>query len=177
MMWLCFTAGQRKPLCRVLFDTYTVIVSGKNGGTGVGVVEVFDLDQPADSRLTNVSTRGLVQTGGNVMIGGFIVSGASGSINLLVRVLGPTLTSFGVANALHDPALQLYDGNGTVIASNNNWKDSQQTQIQNTGLQPPNNLESAIAMTASPGNYTAIVHGTNNTTGVALVEVYQVSSF
>jgi hypothetical protein len=111
------------------------------------------------------------------MIGGFVVSGASGSINLIVRVLGPTLSSFGVANALADPTLQLYDGNGTVIASNNNWKDSQQTQIQNTGRQPRNNLEPAIAKTVSPGNYTAIVRGNNNTTGVGLFEVYQVSSF
>jgi hypothetical protein len=109
------------------------------------------------------------------MIGGFIVSGASGSINLVVRVLGPTLTSFGVANALADPTLQLYDGNGTVIASNNNWKDLQQTQIQNSGRKPPNDLEPAIAVTASPGHYTAIVRGNNNTTGVGLVEVYQVS--
>jgi len=111
------------------------------------------------------------------MIGGFVVSGASGSINLLVRVLGPTLTILGVPNALSDPTLQLYNGNGTVIAFNNNWKDSQQTQIQNSGRQPPNNLEPAIAVTVSPGNYTAIVRGNNNTTGVALVEVYQVAHF
>jgi hypothetical protein len=94
-----------------------------------------------------------------------------------VRVLGPTLSSFGVPNALSDPTLQLYDGNGTVIAFNNNWKDSQQTQIQNSGRQPPNNLEPAIAITVSPGNYTAIVRGNNNSTGVGLVEVYRVSSF
>jgi Putative Ig domain len=157
--------------------SYTAIESGKNGTTGVGLIEVYDVDVLSASHLTNISTRGLVQTGNNVMIGGFVVSGASGSLNLVVRALGPTLTSFGVANALADPTLQLVDGNGTVIASNNNWKDSQQTQLQNTGLQPPNNLESAIATTASPGNYTAIVRGVNNTTGVGLVEVYQVSHF
>ena len=157
--------------------SYTAIESGKNGTTGVGLIEVYDVDVLSTSQLSNISTRGQVQTGNNVMIGGFIVSGASGSINLLVRVLGPTLASFGVANALADPTLQLYDGNGTVIASNNNWKDSQQTQIQNSGRQPPNDLEPAVAVAASPGHYTAIVRGNNNTTGIALVEVYQVSSF
>jgi hypothetical protein len=156
---------------------YTVIQSGKNGTTGVGLIEVYDVDVLSASQLSNISTRGLVQTGNNVMIGGFVVSGASGSINLIVRALGPTLTSFGVANALSDPTLQLYNGNGTAIAFNNNWKDSQQTEIHNSGRQPPNDLESAIAVTASPGHYTAIVRGNNNTTGVGLFEVYQVSSF
>jgi hypothetical protein len=157
--------------------SYSAIESGKNGTTGIGLIEVYDVDVLSTSQLSNISTRGLVQTGNNVMIGGFIVNGASGSINLVVRVLGPTLTKFGVANALADPTLQLYDGNGTVIASNNNWKDSQQTKIQNSGRQPPNNLEPAIAVTASPGHYTAVVRGNNNTTGVALVEVYQVAGF
>jgi hypothetical protein len=153
---------------------YTVIQSGKNGTTGVGLIEVYDVDVLSASQL---STRGKVQTGNNVMIGGFVVSGSSGSVNLLVRALGPTLTSFGVANVLGDPTLELHDGNGTVIASNNNWKDSQQTQIQNSGRQPPNDLESAIAVTASPGHYTAIVRGNNNTTGISLIEVYQVAHF
>jgi Putative Ig domain len=157
--------------------SYTAIESGKNGTTGIGLIEVYDVDVRAASQLSNISTRGLVQTGNNVMIGGFVVSGASGSINLIVRALGPTLTSFGVPNALADPTLQLYNGNGTVIGFDNNWKDSQQTQIQNTGLQPPNDKESAIAVTVSPGNYTAIVRGNNSTTGVGLIEVYQVSSF
>jgi len=157
--------------------SYTVIESGKNGTTGNGLIEVYDVDALSASQLSNISTRGLVQTGNNVMIGGFVVSGASGSINLIVRVLGPTLTSFGVPNALSDPTLQLYDGNGTVIAFNNNWKDSQQTQIQNSGRQPPNNLEPAIAVPVSPGNYTAIVRGNNNGTGVGLVEVYRVAHF
>ncbi|PYK80766.1 MAG: hypothetical protein DME38_02330 [Verrucomicrobia bacterium] len=157
--------------------SYTAIESGKNGTTGVGLIEVYDVDVLSTSQLSNISTRGLVQAGNNVMIGGFIVSGASGSINQVVRVLGPTLSSFGVANALADPTLQLYDGNGTVIAFNNNWKDSQQTQIQNTGRQPKNNLEPAIAVTVSPGNYTAIVRGNNNTAGIGLVEVYQVAHF
>jgi hypothetical protein len=157
--------------------SYTAIESGKNGTTGVGLIEVYDVDVLSASQLSNISTRGQVQTGNNVMIGGFIVSGASGSINLLVRVLGPTLTQFGVANALADPTLQLYDGNGTALAFDDNWKDSQQTQIHNSGRQPPNDLESAIAITVSPGHYTAIVRGKNNTTGIGLVEVYQVAGF
>jgi hypothetical protein len=157
--------------------SYTVFESGKNGTTGNGLIEVYDVDVLSASQLSNISTRGRVQTGNNVMIGGFVVSGASGSINLIVRVLGPTLTSLGVPNALSDPTLQLYNGNGTVIAFNNNWKDSQQTQIQNSGRKPPNDLEPAIAVTVSPGNYTAIVRGNNNASGVGLVEVYRVSSF
>jgi Putative Ig domain len=156
---------------------YTVFESGKNGTTGVGLIEVYDVDVLSASHLSNISTRGLVQADNNVMIGGFIVSGASGPINLVVRALGPTLTSFGVPNALADPTLQLYDGDGTVIRFDNNWKDSQQTEIQNSGRNPPNDLEPAIAVTVSPGNYTAIVRGNNNTTGIGLVEVYQVSGF
>jgi hypothetical protein len=156
---------------------YTVFESGKNGTTGVGLIEVYDVDVLSASYLSNISTRGLVQADNNVMIGGFIVSGASGPINLVVRALGPTLTSFGVPNALADPTLQLYDGDGTVIRFDNNWKDSQQTEIQNSGRNPPNDLEPAIAVTVSPGNYTAIVRGNNNTTGIGLVEVYQVAHF
>jgi hypothetical protein len=159
--------------------SYTVFETGKNGTTGNGLIEVYDVDVLSASQLSNISTRGLVQTGNNVMIGGFIVSGASGSINLIVRALGPTLGQppFNVPGVLADPTLQLYNGNGTTMAFNNNWKDSQQTQIQNTGRQPKNNLEPAIAVSVSPGNYTAIVRGNNNTTGIGLVEVYQVAHF
>ncbi len=157
---------------------YTVIQSGKNGTTGVGLIEVYDVDVQSASKLVNISTRGVVQTGNNVMIGGFIVSGASGSVNLVVRALGPTLGQppSNVPNVLANPTLQLVGANGTTIAFNNNWKDWQQPPIP-TDIQPLNDLESAIAFTASPGNYTAIVRGNNNTTGIALVEVYQVASF
>jgi Putative Ig domain len=151
---------------------YTVIESGKNGTSGVGLVEVYDLDTAANAHLSNISTRGFVQTGANVMIGGFIVSGASGSVNLVVRALGPSLAQFGVPNPLADPRLGLYDGNGTLMRSNDNWKDSQQAAIANSGLQPPNDLDSAILVTLPTGNYTAIVSG-NGGTGVGLVEVYR----
>jgi len=157
---------------------YTVIVSGKNGGTGVGVVEVYDLDQPADSRLANISTRGLVQTGGNVMIGGFILGGGSGNMNVIVRAIGPSLSAAGIKGALADPTLELRDGNGALMKSNDNWKtrpdgSSQQAEIQATGVAPQNDLESAIAASLPPGTYTAIVAGSNNANGVGVVEVYR----
>jgi Putative Ig domain len=153
--------------------SYTVIESGKNSTSGVGLIELYDLDAAANAHLSNISTRGVVQNGANVMIGGFIVSGANGSVNLIVRALGPSLAQFSVPNPLPDPRLELYDVNGTLITSNDNWKDSQQTAIQNSGFQPPNDLDSAILVTLSTGNYTAIVNGKNGATGVGLVEVYR----
>jgi len=153
--------------------SYTAIESGKNGTTGVGLIELYDLDAVANADLSNISTRGFVQTGANVMIGGFIVSGANGSVNLVVRALGPSLAQFGVPNSLADPRLGLYDGNGTLMMSNDNWKDSQQTALENSGFQPPNDLDSAILVTLPTGNYTAIVSGKNAGTGVGLVEVYR----
>jgi hypothetical protein len=113
----------------------------------------------------------LVQTGNNVMIGGFIITGA-GQKTVLVRAIGPSLAQHGITNPLLDPTLELHNGNGAVIAFNDNWKDTQQAQIQATGLAPTNDSESAILRTLPPGNYTAVVRGKNNTIGVALVEVY-----
>jgi hypothetical protein len=159
--------------------SYTVIQSGKNGTSGVGLIEVYDLDVLSASQLVNISTRGRVQAGNNVMIGGFIVSGASGSANLLVRGLGPSLGQppFNVPGALADPVLDLRDKNGNVIWNNNNWKDSQQAAIQSIGLAPTNDLESAMVVTVAPGEYTAILSGRNGGTGIGLVEVYRLSSF
>jgi hypothetical protein len=152
---------------------YTAIVSGKGGGTGVGLIEGYDLDQAADSQLANISTRGFVETGSNVMIGGFILGGATGNANVLVRALGPSLTQFGVTGALADPTLELHDGNGAVIGSDDNWKETQQSEIEAIGLQPQNDLESAVLETLAPGAYTAIIAGNGGLTGVALVEVYR----
>lgn len=152
--------------------SYTAIVSGSNKTSGVGLVEVYDLAATASSRLANVSTRGFVQTGDNVMIGGFIAQGGDGISQIVVRAIGPSLTTFGVSNALANPTLELRDGNGAMIRSNDNWKDNQQTALQATGLAPSNDFESAILATVTAGNYTAIVRGVNNSTGVALVEVY-----
>lgn len=147
---------------------YTAIVRGVNGETGVGLVEVYDLDLTADSKLANISTRGLVQTGDNVLIGGFIVSGAT-SKKVIVRAIGPSLP---VPGKLLDPTLELYDSNGRKFATNNNWRDTQQAEIIATTVPPTNNLESAIVTTLPPGGCTAIVRGNADTTGVALVEVY-----
>jgi sugar lactone lactonase YvrE len=154
---------------------YTAILSGNNNTTGVGLVEVYDVSTGAFAQLTNVSTRGFVGINQNVMIGGFITSGGNGSTEVLVRGLGPTLGQppFNVPGALADPFLQLFDGNGTLLYSNNDWKDSQQAQIQATGLAPPNDLESAIRRTVAPGNYTAVLSGKGGGTGIGLVEVYK----
>ena len=150
---------------------YTAIVRGVSSGTGVALVEGYDLDRTVDSKFGNISARALVQTGANVMIGGFVVAGPD-SENVIVRAIGPSLSNFGITDAMLDPTLDLYNSNGVTIASNDNWEDTQQAQIQATGLAPSNDTESAIVQTLAPGGYTAIVRGKNNTTGVALVEIY-----
>jgi Concanavalin A-like lectin/glucanases superfamily/Protein of unknown function (DUF642) len=154
---------------------YTAILRGKSNGTGVGLVEVYDLASSANSKLANISTRGFVDTGDNVMIGGFIVgAGGGGSANVIVRAIGPSLTAAGVPGALQDPTLELHNGHGTVIGFNDNWKDVQQADITASTIPPTDDRESAIAATLRPGPYTAIVRGKNDTTGVGLVEVYNV---
>ena len=154
--------------------TYTVILRGNNNATGVALVEGYDLDQSTGSVLGNFSTRGLVETGDNVMIGGFILDGNSAQV--IVRAIGPSLTNLGVAGALQDPRLELHDASGVLVASNDNWKDTQQTGIEATALAPTDDRESAILQTLAPGNYIAIVRGTNDTTGVALIEVYDLET-
>ena len=150
--------------------SWTVIMRGASNTSGIGVLEVYDLDQAADARLANISTRGFVDTGNNVMIGGFIV-GANGS-RVIVRAIGPSLTQAGIAGALPDTKLSLRNGNGTEIAANDDWYETQAAEVQATGVQPTNSFESAIVATLPNGNYTAIVSGYNGGTGVALVEVY-----
>jgi autotransporter-associated beta strand protein len=156
--------------------TYTAILAGNNGGMGVGLVEVYDLGQDPNSKLANISTRGFVDTGDNVVIGGFIVGGGSsggiGTARVIVRAIGPSLTLLGIPNALGDPTLELRDSNGAIIAFNNDWVDANQEAILATGMYPTNTRESAILATLAPGPYTAIVRGRNDTTGVGLVEVY-----
>ena len=149
-------------------SAYTAIVRGVNNSTGVGLVEVYDLDSAADSKLANISTRGLVQTGDNVMIGGFIVVGQT--TRVIVRAIGPSLS---VPGKLADPTLELHDGNGTLLQENDNWRTGgQETEIIATTIPPSDDLESAIVRNLTPGAYTAIVRGVNDTTGVALVEAY-----
>ena len=162
---------------------YTAIVSGANNTTGVALVEVYDLSPSPTSILGNISTRGFVQTVDNVMIGGFIVEGTT-SKTVVIRAIGSELTQYGVANALADPTFELHDATGALIASNDNWQttiiggiitSNQVAAIQNSGHAPTQPTESAIIATLPPGNYTAIVSGVNNTVGIALVEVYDLS--
>ena len=159
---------------------YTAIARGVNNTTGVGLVEVYDLSAASHSVLGNISTRSFVQTGDNVMIGGFIVAGPRPK-RVIVRAIGPELTQFGVPNVLANPTLELHNGAGVLIASNDNWQTTilggiimqdQVQQILNSGLAPTDPRESAIIASLPAGNYTAIVRGINNSTGVALVEVY-----
>jgi hypothetical protein len=151
--------------------TYTTVMGGKSLTTGVGLIEVYDLTPTADSSLQNVSTRGSVGTGESVIIGGFIV-GDGQNPTMVIRGIGPSLSAAGIRNPLPDPMLELHDANGQLIAMNNNWKDSQQAAIEATGLAPAKDQESAIMQALPPGNYTTILRGNRNSTGVALVELY-----
>jgi len=157
---------------------YTAILAGKDGGTGTGLVEVYDLDPGASSQLANISTRGFVGMDNDAMIGGLIVGGGTGGSLVVVRAIGPSLSSAGVQGALADPTLELHDANGATLATNDNWKindltqQSQEAEVQATLLAPTDDLESAIVTTLAPGPYTAVVRGKNETTGVALVEAY-----
>jgi type VI secretion system secreted protein VgrG len=151
---------------------YTAILRGKNGTTGIGLVEMYDLDLNSGSKLANISTRGFVQTGGNVMIAGFIFGNGNASERVAIRAIGPSLT--GITNVLADPTLELHNGNGTLLMSDDNWKDdaSQAALITAAGMAPQNDSEAAIVTTLPPGPYTAIVAGKNGGTGVAVAEVY-----
>ncbi len=158
--------------------SYTAIVQGVGGTQGIATVEVYDLIQNNGATLANISTRGFIQTGNNVMIGGFIV--VDRSIRVLVRATGPSLAAFGISNALANPQLELHDANG-AIAANDDWQTAQlggiitsdqSAAIQNSGLAPSNHAESAIIATLAPGSYTAIAQGVNGGTGVGLVEVF-----
>ncbi|MDQ3315299.1 MAG: SGNH/GDSL hydrolase family protein, partial [Verrucomicrobiota bacterium] len=153
--------------------SYTAVLAGKDGSTGIGLVEVYDLDSAANSTLGNVSTRGFVGTGDYVIIGGVII-GEGDSPIVVLRAIGTTLTNSGIGNPLLDPTIELHDGNGAVIGFNDNWKDSQEQAVQATQLAPLDDRESAIVAFLTPGNYTAVVRGKGDTTGVALVEAYRV---
>jgi hypothetical protein len=152
---------------------YTAIVRGANNTTGLGLVEVYDLDSGPGSTLLNISTRGQVNVDPNALIGGFYVGGTD-SKNILVRAIGPSLPPANVPNPLADPILELRNGNGTLIDQNDDWGSSpNKTAIQNSGVAPTNPKESAVLQTLAAGPYTAIVRGVNSGTGVGSVEVYQ----
>ena len=154
---------------------YTVILSGKNGTTGVGLVEVYDISPGVFAELTNVSTRGFVGTGQDVMIGGFITSGGNGSTQSggAWTRSDPGQPPFNLTGTLADPIVTLVDGNGMVVKTNDNWKNTQQAAIQATGLAPPNDLESAMVVLVATGRYTTILSGKGGGTGIGLVEVYK----
>jgi phospholipase/lecithinase/hemolysin len=153
---------------------YTAVLAGKNATTGNGLVEVYDLESGTSSTLANLSTRGFVGAGDNVMIGGLII-GSGDSPIVVLRAIGPTLTGSGIVNPLLDPTIELHDGNGAVIGFNDNWKDSQLQAVNATQLAPTDDREAAIvAPFLTPGSYTAVVRGKGDTTGVALVEAYRI---
>jgi hypothetical protein len=155
--------------------SYTAVVRGLNSTSGVALVEAYDLSPAANSKLANISTRGKVEGGDNVMIGGFIAGGDRETL-VVVRAIGPSLVNFGVANALKDPTLELHDGNGALLAQNDDWRLSQEQQLIQTGLAPIDDRESALLLSLQPGAYTAIVRGKDANSGVGLVEIYNLDA-
>jgi hypothetical protein len=153
---------------------YTAVLQGANLNTGIGLVELYDTD-PENSEVANISTRGVVGTGNDEMIGGFIVGGNTAT-SVIVRALGPSLAAEGIANALADPVLELRDANGNLIGQNDDWRSDQEQQIIATTIPPTNDAEAAIVKTLTPGTYTTLVYGKNSTSGVALVEAYDLSN-
>ena len=153
-------------------NSYTAIVRGQDGGSGIALVEAYDLSGFADATMANISSRGHVGAGDDVLIAGFILGGGGGgATRVAVRALGPSL-GFG-ANGLQDPTIELYDGDGVFLGSNDNWKDTQEQEISAAGLAPGDDAEATLIMTLPPADYTAIVRSKDETTGIALVEVYR----
>lgn len=152
---------------------YTAVVKGRSDGTGVALVEVYDLDRAA-GKLANISTRAFVNTGNDIAIAGFILGNKSGLNRIIVRGLGPSLTASGVTSPLPNPTLELRNGDGALLFTNNDWEDNpaQAAQLSAAGLAPPHKLESGIAATLAPGRYTVLLAGENDGTGIGLVEVY-----
>jgi hypothetical protein len=151
---------------------YTVVASGKDGATGVGLVEIYDLSAQSTSHLANLSTRGLVGTGENALINGFIV-GDTANASTIIRALGPSLAAGGVSNPLQNPLLTVYDSNGVALAANDSWQYAvAKEDLEKNGLAPTDDLESALVLHPPAGAYTAIVVGEAGGSGVALVEVY-----
>jgi hypothetical protein len=153
---------------------YTAVVRGNNNTSGVALVEVYDLSQAVLAKLANISTRAFVGTGDNIVIAGFVLGNHGGDDRVVIRGVGPA----GVPNPLSDPTLELRDANGALIGSNNDWQDdpAQAAGISGVGLAPPNTLDAAIMATLPPGLYTALLAGLNGSTGVGLVEVYDLGA-
>src|SRR5438105_366705 len=169
--WLSTSCPQANPYVQnasVCAGQFSDVTATSPEGINLDVIG-YDLvsPPPLPAQLGNISTRAFVQTGDNVMIGGLIITG-TGQENVIVRAIGPSLAQYGITNPLADPTLELHDGSGAVIAFDDNWRDSQEAEIQATGLAPSNDLESAIVAPLAPGNYTAIVRGKNDTDRVVL---------
>jgi CSLREA domain-containing protein len=155
--------------------SYTAVVRGVGNSVGTGVVDAFDLSSAASARLVNIATRGLIQPGDQLMIAGFIIQ--NGSVRAVISAIGPSLAAFGITNALADTTLQLRDIHGTIVVENDDWKirtngTSQQAELEATGLQPTNDLEAAVLTTLPPGQYSALVRGKPESTGIGVVQVY-----
>jgi hypothetical protein len=150
--------------------SYTAVAAGRNNAGGIGLTEIYDVQQ-SGGRLMNISTRGFVGLDDGVMIGGVIITGVDPA-TLLFRAIGPSLAGDGIQNPLLDPTLDLFDAQGTSLATDDNWKEAEQGAIAATGLAPTNDLEAALLVDLNPGSFTAVVHGAGGATGVALIEVY-----
>ena len=153
---------------------YTIGISGVKNTTGIALAEAYDIT-PFSSSLGNISTRARVGSGDDVLIGGFIIGGDQAT-SIVLRAIGPSLAKYGVVDALSDPILELYDGNGALLAKDDDWRMSQEQQLIQTGLAPADDRESAMLLLLQPGAYTAIVRGKDNGTGIGLVEVYNLDA-
>jgi len=153
---------------------YTAVMRGNGNTSGVGLVEVYDLNQGSDAKLANLSTRAFVSTSDNIVIAGFMIGGSNSNDRIVVRGIGPSLIAAGIPDALADPVLELRDTNGTLLVANNDWQDNPTSaaELIAASLAPTNNLEAAVATTLPPGSYTALLAGQNNGTGIGVVEVY-----
>ena len=152
--------------------SYTAVVAGSGNTVGTGVVDAYDLSASSPARLANVATRGLIQPGDKLMIAGFIVQ--NGALSVVVRAIGPSLSAFGITNALPDTTLKLTDQNGGIVLENDDWKTdpAQKQELEGVGLQPSHDLEAALVTTIQPGQYTAQVRGKGQASGIGVVEVY-----
>jgi hypothetical protein len=157
---------------------YTVVMRGKNNSSGVGLVETYDIGLAANARLANLSSRGFIAAGDNILIGGFFAGPQTAAVTRVIfRALGPSLAAFNVPQPMQDPTIELRNRNGDLLASNDDWQSHQKAEIEAAGLQPGDSRESAIVLTNfEPGPYTAIVRGKNGTTGVGLVELFDVQN-
>jgi hypothetical protein len=155
---------------------YTAVITGKDQSAGIGLIEVYDHSPAVDSTLANISTRGFVMIHENVMIGGFMLGGDPTETRIAVRGIGPSLASSGLTNVLADPTLELYDGNGALLISNDNWQDDPTgaAALTANGLAPNDAQEAGIFTTLPPGSFTAILAGQAPGTGLGLIEIYNV---